>query len=220
MPGWGIVVDLTPPELIASRRLKVIRKLIALAAVLLLLVCLALYSFAWMQRQSASQALAREQQRTATLQSEQHKYNDVTEMQSSLSQVQGQLRTLLAGDVSFPSLISELRSSLQPGMTIDNLSVTVNLPGASAAGAGSSAAGNSLDTSGHPHIGTITLSGASTTASYIAAFADKLSSLKGLVDVITPSLKAQANGIQYTLTASFTDELLSHEYDSTKNGGK
>ena len=39
MPGWGIVADLTPPELVESRRLKALRKLIAvcLGAVVLLL---------------------------------------------------------------------------------------------------------------------------------------------------------------------------------------
>ena len=33
MPGWGIVADLTPPELIASRRLRLLRKLLIAGAV-------------------------------------------------------------------------------------------------------------------------------------------------------------------------------------------
>ncbi|MEO9239751.1 MAG: hypothetical protein ABI418_16850 [Jatrophihabitantaceae bacterium] len=219
MPGWGIVVDLTPPELVASRRLKVIRKLIAAAGVLLIVLCTAVYGLAFVQHQSASKALAQEQERTTSLITEQHKYGDVTQMQSALGQVNAQLSTLLSGDVSISPLINEIRSNLQPGMTIANLSVTVNVPGASAAGAAGSG-GASLDTSGRAHIGTITLSGTGTTEAYVTAFADKLSGLKGLVDVLTPSLKSQANGIQYSLTASFTDELLSHEYDLNKNGGK
>ena len=40
MPGWGIVADLTPPELIATRRLRLLRKLLAagLSVLLVLLV--------------------------------------------------------------------------------------------------------------------------------------------------------------------------------------
>ena len=43
MPGWGIVADLTPPELIASRHLKVLRKWIVLGLVVLVLACVAGY---------------------------------------------------------------------------------------------------------------------------------------------------------------------------------
>ena len=46
MPGWGIVADLTPPELIASRHLKVLRKWIVLGLVVLVVACVAGYVLA------------------------------------------------------------------------------------------------------------------------------------------------------------------------------
>ena len=46
MPGWGIVADLTPPELIAARGLRVLRKRIVAALVVIVLLCAGGYVWA------------------------------------------------------------------------------------------------------------------------------------------------------------------------------
>jgi hypothetical protein len=215
MPGWGIVADLTPPELIASRRLRVIRKLIALGAVVLLALCAITWGYAYLQNQTASSALASETSRTATLQAEQRRYSEVTRLQTDLTQIQAQLSKLLGGDVSFAPLIAGLRGSLRPGMTIAQVSMNISGPGAAAV-----ASGSTLDTSGHPHIGTMSLTGTALKLNDVAAFVDKLAALPGFVDVLAPSSQQSTNGVQYSITASFTDEVLSHQFDLQKNGGK
>jgi hypothetical protein len=214
MPGWGIVADLTPPELIASRRLRVIRKLIALAAVVLLLLCGLTYGYAYLQNQTASHSLASETSRTASLQAEQQRYSEVTRLQTSLTQIQTQLARLLGGDVSIAPLVADLRDSLPPGMTIAQVAMNISGPGAAAA-----ASGNTLDTSGRPHIGTLSLTGTAVKLTDVAAFVDKLAALPGFVDVLAPSSQKSPSGVQYSLTASFTDQVLSHQFD-LKNGSK
>jgi hypothetical protein len=133
MPGWGIVADLTPPELIASRRLRVIRKLIGLGAVVLLVLCAITWGYAYLQSQTAASSLASETKRTASVRAEQQRFNDVTRVQTDLTQIQTQLSRLLAGDVSFAPLIADLRGNLPPGMTIAQVSVNISGPGAAAA---------------------------------------------------------------------------------------
>jgi hypothetical protein len=214
MPGWGIVADLTPPELIASRRLRVIRKLIALAAIVLLLLCGLTYGYAYLQSQSASHALAAETNRTTSLQAEQQRFSEVTRLQTSLNQVQTQLSRLLGGDVSIAPLVADLRGNLRPGMTIAQVSVNISGPGAAAA-----ASGNTLDTSGRPHIGTMSLTGTAVKLTDVAAFVDKLAALPGFVDVVAPSSQQSTSGVQYSITASFTDQVLSHQFD-LKSGSK
>jgi hypothetical protein len=214
MPGWGIVADLTPPELIASRRLRVIHKLIALAAIVLLLLCGLGYGYAYLQNQSASHALSAETNRTASLQAEQQRFSEVTRLQTSLTQVQTQLSRLLGGDVSIAPLVADLRGNLRPGMTIAQVSVNISGPGAAAA-----AAGNTLDTSGRPHIGTMSLTGTAAKLTDVAAFVDKLAALPGFVDVVAPSSQQSTSGVQYSITASFTDQVLSHQFD-LKSGSK
>ena len=54
MPGWGIVADLTPPELIASRRLAVIRKALLSGLIFLTVLLLCGYGYAYRTKHVAS----------------------------------------------------------------------------------------------------------------------------------------------------------------------
>lgn len=216
MPGWGIVADLTPPELIASRRLRAIRRLLVMAMVGLLLLCVLGYGLAALRNRAASTALSRETARTSALQNEQRQYRNVTQLQGNLTQIESQLAMLLGADVSFPPLLNQIQSNLIPGMTIAQASLTINGPGAGAAAAGNA---SSLDSSGHPHIGVITLSGTALKINDVAAYIDKLAALNGFADVTAPSTQSSAHGVQYSITAALTDQVLSHKF-TAKNGGK
>ena len=81
------------------------------------------------------------------------------------------------------------------------------------------ASGNTLDTSGRPHIGTMSLTGTAVKLTDVAAFVDKLAALPGFVDVLAPSSQQSTSGVQYSITASFTDQVLSHQFD-LKSGSK
>lgn len=88
MPGWGIVADLTPPELIESRRLKALRKLIVAGLVAVLVLCAGGYELARLQRSSAQGALDRTSERTTQLQAQVSRYSGVTRIQGTVAQVQ------------------------------------------------------------------------------------------------------------------------------------
>lgn len=218
MPGWGIVADLTPPELIASRRLRVVRRAIIAALILLLALFVLAYGVAVLQSHSAAKALASENGRTRTLQTETHKYRDVVQIRGTLKQVQTQVSTLMAADTGFSTLIEQLRKTLPPSMTISQVQLTLNAPGAAAAN--SAATSGVLDPSAHAHIGSITLSGSGNRLDDLAVYVDRLAGVKGFTDIVPTANQSTGTSTKYSVTLAFTDELLSHQYDPVKNGGK
>jgi Tfp pilus assembly protein PilN len=218
MPGWGIYADLTPPELVNSRRLKSLRKVIVVALVALLVLCAGGYVLAARKSSAASNALADVQLRTSQLQGQAHKYSGVTQLQGTVTQVQTQIATLMSGDVDLVKLIGQLRSTLPATMTIKQEAVTISVAGV--AGAATSNSGNGLDTSGHPQIGTVTLSGAAKSIDDLSAYTDALKSIPGITNVLPLSNATDSNGVQYSLSLGLTDLLLSHRFDTSKNGGK
>ena len=218
MPGWGIVADLTPPELIASRHLKVLRKWIVTGLVLLLVACAGGYVLAARKHSAASSALADVQVRTTQLQVNARQYAGITTLQSTVTGVQTQIARLMGADVDLVKLLGEIRSSLPATMTIKQETVTLSLAGVAAAGASKSGVG--LDTSGHPQIGNITISGSGHSLVDLSAYVDKLKVIPGVVNVVPVSNTADQTGMQFSLSLGLTDVLLSHRFDVSKNGGK
>ncbi|MEP7177620.1 MAG: hypothetical protein ABI775_00880, partial [Pseudonocardiales bacterium] len=110
MPGWGIVADLTPPELIKSRELKVLRKLIVTILVALLVLCVGGYAIAARKHSAAAASLRDVQARTGALNAQTDKYAGVTRLKGTVTEVQNQIAALMAGDVDLAKLIGQIRS--------------------------------------------------------------------------------------------------------------
>lgn len=216
MPGWGIVANLTPPELLAARKLRVIRKLLAVGLVLMLVIGAAGYTYAAIQRSAASGDLASEQARTAALQVQQRKYSGVVQIQGTITQVQSELAGLLKNDVDFEALLGQIRSRLPAGMTVGQLSVVLDNGAVSSATGG----GAALDASGLTHIGTVTLSGTGTRLSDVSTYVDKLKTITGVVEPYPASNQSADAGVQYSVQLTLTDELLTHAHDLNKIGKK
>lgn len=212
-PGWGIAADLIPPELINSRQLTLLRKLMVGGLALLLLICAGGYYLAKRQNTAASAASETVAARTLQLRNDARQYANVTRIQGTVAQVQGQVATLMTGDVDLVALLKSLRTSLPAPMTINQESVTITPATLTAAAAGS---GTGLDTSGLARIGTITLGGTGRALTDLATYVDRLKAVPGLVDVTPVSNTADKGGTQYSLTVGLTSAALSHRYDVSK----
>lgn len=210
-PGWGVFADLTPPELISARRAGVMRRWMLLALVLVVVLVGLGYVASIVNAGRANSALADEQSVTAQLTTEQNKYNGVTRINGAISTVQGELATLMTGDVEMARLIDTVRSPLPRTMAIATLSLTVNDAAATAGGG----TGSSLDTSGEPVVGRVTLSGTAKGVRDVAAYVTALNATKGVVDVLPSSNSSSADGYAYTISLGVTDQVLSHRYDVT-----
>ena len=213
MPGWGIAADLTPPELINSRQLSVLRKLMALGLVLLLAACAGGYYLAARDNDDAAADLAAAQSRTAQLERVGRSYSSVVAIQGSVSQVQAQVAQVMGADVDLVALMVVLVSNLPETMVIQQESITIS-PAGVAATTGV-AAGSGLDTSGLPRIGTITISGTGKALDDLSEYIDHLQTIPGLVDVLPVSNTAASgtSGTEFSLTIGLTNKLLSHRFD-------
>jgi hypothetical protein len=217
MPGWGIVANLTPPELIATRKLKTIRKALVAGFVLLLVIGVACYSLAVLANRSAASDLAGEQSRTTQLLAQQHKYQRSVQVQGSITQVQGQLAGLLTYDVDHAALVKEIRAKLPANMTISQLTITID------AGSGTTPApsgGGSLDASGSTHIGTVALAGNEQRIGDVATYVNALASVPGVVTPYPGSSTVTETAVRWSAQLTLTADLLTHRYDTTKKGSK
>lgn len=205
MPGWGIVTDLTPRELVDARRLKGLRKLIGAALALVVVLCAAGYVSASLKGSSASDALSAAQSRTGQLMDEQRQYAKVTQIQAATDSVNTQIESLTATDVDVALLIGRIRGALPGSMSVTSISVTMS--GAS----GDTETAPSLDSSGHATVGTVTLAGTSQHLIDLADFVTALSSLRGVVNVVPASnTTGTAGTAQWNVTLQVTDTLYTH----------
>lgn len=217
MPGWGIVANLTPPELIAARKLSVIRKLLVAAVTVIVVLGALGFAFATLRQHSASSDLAKENARTQQLMLEQRKYQGAVKVQGSITEVRTQLAGLLSSDVDLGSLVGQLRTRLPAGMTIDTLTVTINtgtIAMTSNTGAGA------LDTSGSKHIGDVSIGGSGQRLSDVSGYVDALNSIPGVVTAYPASSSSSSAGVAYIVQLTLTSKLFTHRYDSNKSGVK
>jgi hypothetical protein len=178
------------------------------------------YGFAWYHSQQAADALTAEQSRTSQLLVQQKRYADVTLLQGSVAGVRTELSRLLASDVDASALIASILTQLPPGATVSQLAVTMSAPAGKQATANVAAGSGSLDTSGRPHIGVISITGQALRVSDVSTLVDRLSALRGFIDPYPTSNTTNDKGTLYTIQFSINDRLLSHRYDVTsKTGG-
>ena len=221
MPGWGIVANLIPPEVLQARRVRAVRKLVAYGLCVLLVIAAVGYGFAWYRSRQAAEVLAAEQSRTSQLLAQQKRYADVTLLQGSVAGVRTQLSQLLASDVDVSAVVAAILLQLPPGTSVTQLAVTMSPPaGGPTTGTPTSGSG-ALDTSGRRHIGLVTITGQAPRVSDVSTLVDRLSALPGFIDPYPTSNTTNDKGALFTVQFTINDRLFSHRYDvASKTGGK
>jgi hypothetical protein len=219
MPGWGIVANLIPPEVLQARRVRAVRKLVAyLLCVLVLLAGLG-YGFAFFRSQQAAEALAAEQSRTAQLLVQQKRYADVTLLQSSVAGVRTELSQLLKSDVDMSALVTSVLRQLPPGASVSQLAVTMTPPEGQQPTVNPASGTGALDTSGRAHIGLITITGQAPRVSDVSTLVDRLGAMRGFIDPYPTANTTNDKGTLFTIQFSINDSLLSHRYDNAAQSG-
>jgi hypothetical protein len=218
MPGWGIVANLIPPEVLQARRVKAVRKLVAYLLCVLVLIAALGYGYAYYRSQQAAETLAAEQSRTSQLLVQQKRYADVTLLQTSVAGVRTELSQLLASDVDVSALITSVLRQLPSGATVSQLAVTMQPPEGQQAKVNPASGTGSLDTSGRAHIGLMTVTGQALRVSDVSTLVDRLRVLPGFIDPYPTSNTTNDKGTLFTIQFTIDDRLFSHRYD-VKTGG-
>lgn len=215
-PGWGIAVDLTPREVLASRQLRVHQRLIGLALVLVLLACAGVSLLVVAERSAAQRDYDRELARTSVLTAEAEQYAAITTMASVTAGVEDTLRTLLVRDVSFANLMAFVSAARPLGLSVSNeavlLSPPVVAPPAADPAAGSTPAAPTAPAAAPVVIGSVSIAGSGPDIGAINPFVTRLDRIKGIVDVVPTSVTLTDTGMDYTITLSITDELYTRRF--------
>lgn len=205
MPGWGIVADLTPPELIAARGLRTLRRLLVLALVLVVLLCVAGYVFARSSDNTAHDQLDTANAQTVQLTSERNKYAVVTQVQDATQSIRAELATLFASDIDAAVVLAQIQGALPKGMSFTSITFSPTT-----ASVGTDPSDPTL-----VQVGTITISGTSTGLNDLPLYAAALGRLKGFTDIIPTSNSKGSKSVSWTVTAGLTSDLLTHRYGTT-----
>ena len=217
MPGWNVVADLTPPELINTRFLAVLRRRIVVALVAVVVLCAAGYVYATSQANAASDAADAASADTVALQQAANKYVGISQIQAAVDGIRGQVAQVMADDVDVPSVVSAVRGALPNTMSIQSMTLTITALAGTGTPAAPGAAG--LDASGQTVIGTVTMTGSGRTLDDLPTFVDKLSAIPGVINVLPSSNQVNAGVAEFSVSLSLTDKLYSHRYDMSKTGG-
>ncbi len=219
VPCWDIRVNLTPPEVVASRQLRSIRRITVLAVLAFVLVAVAVYAGAVYVHHHAAADLARQNSTTTSLQASKATYSDVTRINRSIAQVHGQLNGLMKTDVDLAALLVPVRAALPADMKISQLQLTLQPVGAAPI-VGPGVDAPSLDTSGHKPIGKATVAGEASDFNDVSEFVTQLKKLKGVIDVDPATNTSTAAGFQFTINFTVTEARLSHRYSTGRSGSR
>lgn len=213
MPGWTIVADLTPPELINSRWIAVLQRRMAIGLVLVLVLCAAAFTYATIRSTSAEDDATAAIERTTYLNRSADRYVGITRIETTVSSIDAQLTTVMANDVDVARVVASISRELPTSMSIQSLSLTLNAVSTIDGETG-------LDTSGRPTIGTATITGSGQGLNDLPSFVEGLSGIRGFVNVLPTSNEVSKDGSQFSVGVTLTDQLLSHRYDGSKNAAR
>jgi hypothetical protein len=206
MPGWGIVADMTPPELIERRLLAVLRRRIVLGLILVVLLCVAGYGYARLQHAAADNEATAASDQTRTLTTSAAKFTGITHIETTVSGLDGQVATVMRTDMDMARTVTSIRRALPSSMSISSVAVTMSADD-SVDGA------STLDAAGRPKIGTVSISGAGRSLEELPAFVDSLAVVRGFVNVLPTSNQVSKGVSQFSVTLDLNDLLYSHRYD-------
>ena len=207
-PGWGIAVDLTPPEVLDARRLRRLTRVVAASLALVLVAVVVAVVLARRQHAAAAAEHEAAQGRTARLEAQGERYADVTLLGRTVATVREQLPLVLGRDVDLVELMDRVEAGLPPTMSITSESIVLS-PTAAAGLAADPATGQPAG----PSVGTVTLTGTGREMQDLALFVDRLSTVPGVTEVVPSSNTRTRRGMRFTLTFDLTDGSLSHRFD-------
>ena len=218
VPGWGLWFDLTPPELVNARRVKVVRRWIAAGLVVVVLAIAGAWFLSTMRAGHAGDAVADEQARTSGLQASQRRYAAVTTLTGATAAIDQQLAGLMTDDVDTSAVIGALRSTLPATVRLEQVQLSID--SATAGAAAKTGTAGALESSTDPQVGTVTLSGTAGGVDGVAQYVAALGSTAGFTDVVPTSSSGTDKGFTFSISLNVTDKVLTHRYDLTSATGK
>jgi len=211
-----IAANLLPVEIVESRRGRKARRLVLAGLVAFLLLLTGWYGVANYQTSTARSGLVSAEDDVSRLQAQQNTYADVVTAQAGSQKINAALSALLADDLQWSRLLSDIRTAAPSGVSVDGLSGTLN----QATGTGGASSTVQLpDASGQTAIGTGTISGTARNKAAVAAYVDALGGVRGLTGALVGSTAEDKGVVTFNVKVDITDAALGGRYTSTAAKG-
>lgn len=199
-----ISADLMPPEIVAARRARRTRAVMVVVLALVLAGLGGWYVHADRQLSQADEDLTVVSGQASTLQRRQADYADVVNVQADTKAITEQLKTLLAQDLPWATLIDTLRATgRDAGVTVAGLSGSLKEP-ANAAGTAALPGGPRV-----APVGTFIVTGTAPDKPSVAKYVDELAGQAILVNPYPTSVTEEKDGtVQFTLSVDIAADAL------------
>jgi Tfp pilus assembly protein PilN len=209
----NISADLLPVEITAARRTRKVRRTVIASLTAFAVALAAWYGMAFQETRTASTDLDRAQDRVRVLNSKQHGFTELVQVQKDAKTINDQLSSLMAKDLQWSRLLQSLQSAAPTGITITG--VTAALTTDQTAGGPNAKSGiDSTDA-----IGTLTLGGVGTSKNVIAAYVDALAKVKGVANALPGDVTQQSSGLQFSVHMDITKAALGGRFTKTTGTG-
>lgn len=197
-------VELLPPEVAQQEKARGMRRLSAIAVVVVLILVLGGYGLATLQSAQAQADLTAAQARTSVIQAERAKYSKVTTTAQLIGDIQT-ARTLGAStEILWPDLMAAIRSSLPAGVFIQSATMKGRAPWDAALTPGGPLR--------QPRIATLTLVISSPNIFDATAIVRSLVNVPGFADATPDTVSGTSGGYTTTVTLNVNEKALSGRF--------
>jgi hypothetical protein len=186
-------VHLLPPQVIARKKAKALRRRLGLGVLGVVVLVAAGAGLATVAMISSQSALLEAQSQTSSLLQQQAKYGDVLKVKSDSALIQSSQKLATVQEIAWQPYISDIEKTLPAGASITTLSASIDAPF-------QPPVASTVPLQG-PRIATVNVTLAMPQGS-IASWLDTLPSLKGFVDATPNSVAIGADGGAYAVSVT------------------
>jgi hypothetical protein len=206
---WAPVpkVNLLPREILSARRLAGLKRMLAGAVAVVVLLCAAATVWAQAGASAAQDELDAVHARGAQLRAEQEKYAAVPRVMNVIQAAGAARQRAMSQDVLWYGFLSDLSVTTPKGITLSGLQVSLDKPTIT------------NDPLVPPGLGTVTFTGTATHVTDVSAWLDAVAHINGVdgssLQTVTredPKL-GERSPLNFTTTVTVTSKALTHRYD-------
>ena len=202
-------VNLLPPEVLAARGLRVVKRWLAVLVVIAVAVSAGVVAFAWLEQRAADEGLAQEQAETTRLQAEREKYIEVPLVLGEIDRVSAARIFGMSTEVELAKYLAAISATAPDGVSINSVQASITPPTTPPAVPTDPLAG--------PSVGQLTFDAESLTVPDTANWIDALNAIPGLGDAwFSGADVTEVDGtVYYTVTATVdvTSDAYAHRFE-------
>jgi Tfp pilus assembly protein PilN len=205
----AVRANLLPDEIVSSRQVEVVRKQVLIGLVVVALLLVGWFGLSWWQTSSANGDLDNAQRQGTALQDQQNEFGPLVQAQGEITEIQTQLQRLMIGDLSWKTMLATLRAKAPNGVSLTTVDGSVTAGAAAGAAAPDSAI---LNSSGKETVGELKITGTAPDKRTVAAYADQLSTVPGLVAPLILNVDATERSVTFSVSVLITSDALGGRY--------